>query len=71
MLVPFGGLFTEIGMLWNGEASDFLLGLAALLILTLVLAAVAGLPGAWMVTRLFADHAEAPSLEGDETPLLA
>ena len=65
--LAIGGLFTEIEMLWSGGASDFLLGLLALVLVGVMLAAMLCLPGAWFVARRMGDAAQPAALGSEPT----
>lgn len=73
MSIAFGGFLTDTGSLLEGGGSDFALGLLALILTTLILAAVFCLPAAWWVSRKLAGESARPAVrdQSEEPELLA
>jgi len=73
MSIAFGGFLTDAGSLLDGGGSDFALGLLALILTTVILAAVFCLPASWWVSTKLAGGTTRPAVvdQSEEPAALA
>ncbi|WP_126665532.1 hypothetical protein [Croceibacterium ferulae] len=62
MSIAFGGFLTDAGSLLEDGGGDFALGLLALILTTVILAAVFCLPAAWWVSTRLAGEGTRPAV---------